>query len=460
MNPYLLLALVAAAIAAFFWLAREPLAAVAVVPAGAGVALLPIPGVPVDLLVAHALAGLAIAGVVSHLLLYPDRRRVHLPTGRALAVCGWITLFGFIVLVSAVVGLDRLRFVSVTVSTLVGICYGLCVVAVVGRSRDVVLLLAAFAFGAVTATAPALKEGSHVESQFGGAVVSGRATGAFGDPNELGVYSAVGLILCLTFALTARTRWAQGAGVVAALICFGALLASYSRLSWLAAPVGLLVLVLHAPARRFVLRVAPPLAAIGVLGLLLVGIKFPLQSFLQRLESLGSSANPDDVRLQAWREAFRLIWERPVIGWGPGSFQALSETPPSVIWASPLEHPHNALLTALVEQGFTGALAMVAMALVLVAGLIRAAASRLHPDAVHRTLTFGCLAALALLTVNLTADYQLRNPYVMLTVWFLLGIATATLNLSRAPVSAPAERPSPPVVRREPVTSASERRAF
>jgi O-antigen ligase len=458
-NLYVLLALGTGLLAAFFRLAREPLAAVAVVPAGAGVALLPIPNLPVDLLVAHALAAVAIAGVLSHLLLYPDRRKVHLPSGRALAVCGWITLFGVVVLVSAVMGLDRLRFVSVTVSTLIGLCYGLCVVAVVNRSRDMVLLLAAFAFGAVTATAPALKEGGHVESQFGGAVVSGRATGAFGDPNELGVYSAVALVLCLTFALTTRTRWAQGAGVVAALICFGALLASYSRLSWLAAPVGILVLVLHAPARRFVLRVAPPLAGLGVLGLLLVGVRFPLQSFLQRLESLGSSTNPDDVRLQAWREAFRLIWERPVIGWGPGSFQALSETPPSVIWASPLEHPHNALLTALVEQGFTGGLVLVAMAVALVAGLIRTAARRLHPDPAHRTLTFGCLAALALLTVNVTADYQLRNPYVMLTAWFLLGTATATLNLSSAPGPATADGQPPPPVRRVPVTSASESRA-
>jgi putative inorganic carbon (hco3(-)) transporter len=364
-----------------------------------------------------------------------------------------VTLFGFVVLVSAVVGLDRMRFISVTVSTMIGIGYGLCVVLVVSRSRDVVLLLGAFAFGAVTATAPALKEGGHAQSQFGGAVVSGRATGAFGDPNELGVYSALGLILCLTFALTVRTRWAQGAGVVAALICFGALLASYSRLSWLAAPVGLLVLVLHAPARRFIFRVAPPLGALGLVALLLVGVRFPLQSFLQRLESLGSSTNPDDVRVQAWREAFRLVWERPVIGWGPGSFQALSETPPSVIWASPLEHPHNALLTVLVEQGFTGALVMTALAFALVGGLVRTVAGRLHPDDAHRTITFGCLAGLALLTVNLTADYQLRNPYVMLTVWFLLGIATAAVNLSTAVVPATPQRAQRPTAPRQPVAS-------
>ncbi len=451
----LLVALGLAVLLAGVALARAPLAAVAVVPAGAGVAVVPIPGLPVPLLVAHALALLAIAGVCAHAVLHPRSGKLRLPSPYGQSVMGLTLLFGAVVGVSAVVGLDPVRFAGVTISTLLGIAYALCVIIVVRDSRDVVVLLGAFAFGAVTATAPALQEGGNVTSEFGGAVVEGRATGAFGDPNELGVFSALGLVLSLTFAATARSRWGRSAGVLAAVVTLGSLLVSYSRLSWIAAPVGLLVLALHAPARRLMVRTGPPLLALGVTLLLVIGVRFPLQSFVQRLASLGGSANPDDVRVQAWHEAFRLIWERPLIGWGPGSFEELAETPPSVIWAAPVNHPHNGLLTVLVEQGFTGALVMSALAVAIVVRLVGTIARRHHPVPLHRSLAFGCLAGLALLTVNLAADYQLRNPYVMLTVWFLAGISVAVGDLAVRPgarAAAATSQPPAALPSREPTT--------
>src|SRR5688572_5784783 len=101
-----LVVLGAAALALFFFLARHPLAAVFIAPASAAVALLPVPGLPFGVLVAHGLAALAIGATLSHLILYPDSSAVSFPSGWSLVACGWVVMFALVVLISSVLSVD------------------------------------------------------------------------------------------------------------------------------------------------------------------------------------------------------------------------------------------------------------------------------------------------------------------------------------------------------------------
>jgi O-antigen ligase len=51
-------------------------------------------------------------------------------------------------------------------------------------------------------------------------------------------------------------------------------------------------------------------------------VAVPLETASQRLTTIVSGENnPYDSRPLIWAEAQRLIWERPVLGWGPGILQ-------------------------------------------------------------------------------------------------------------------------------------------
>ena len=351
-------------------------------------------------------------------------------------------------------------YISVTLTTLLAIAYGGCVVLAVRSEDDVRFLLGCLVIGSVGATAPALLQAGGVESQFSGAVVEGRATGAFTDPNKLGVFAAlavVGTVVHLATG-TGRVRWVTSAAGVVAL---AALLLSFSRLSWVATTVGILALAVNAAYRRLLVRRVAPSLVLGGLLAFVLGVRFPVDTVLDRVQTFTGAINPDDDRPLIWQESLRLFMERPVLGWGPGSFESLSATPPSPIFADPVNHTHNGLLLVLVEQGLLGGIAVLALAGAVGWGLVSTytAASRAtraaaasgqapRPDrpgaARTATLAWGLAAIGLTLVVNLTVDYALRNAFVMMVTWLLVGllvsfhaVALGTPPAGRRPAARP-----------------------
>ncbi len=168
-------------------------------------------------------------------------------------------------------------------------------------------------------------------------------------------------------------------------------------------------------------------------GVLAFGQYLPLDAVRDRVETISSGAeNPYDFRVFAWREASRLFWERPMLGWGPGSFIDLSAVSPSLVWARPLAHPHSGLLTLLAEHGILGAAIAVTLASVLVVRLVRLAIFRRDGSDITN-LAAGGLSALSVLAVHLSADYALRNPVIMVTVWFVIGFSIIVTNEVTSP---------------------------
>lgn len=427
MTPYAWLLLLPAAAVAMWVvsrLIRSPRFAVALVPAAAGLANIRVPGVPGDVLVMHLLVAAALGCVLAHRFVYP-RDGHPAPSVQRRTVTFLLALFFVVVMMSAAVGAKPL--LGVTITTLLGVAFSLCVLEVVREAEDVQMMLVATVIGALGACAPALSQAGGVQSALGGTIVDGRPTGGFYDPNELGVFSAVSLMLALALVMvrTGRgTRWLAIAGVIVTVV---ALAFSFSRAAWMAAITGILVLLL---SRQFRTRIAPVMFGImGFTGIVvtLIGNSPYVDVLVSRLSSiLSGEANPYDLRPQAWVEGLTLFWRYPILGAGPGSYADISKTTPSELWARTLEHPHNGLLTVLDEQGLAGAATVTAITLVVLAGLLRLIWTfRLSMSDRTSSLAYGLLAAMAVLGVHLSVNYALRNPVIMTTVWLVIGLAAA-----------------------------------
>lgn len=307
-------------------------------------------------------------------------------------------------------------------------------------TRLVVALLVAGAVSSVWALAAS----GPTESFYGGGVVTGRAVGVFSQPNELGLFSAVLLVLALGAWLGSASPRLRATGMVAAGLLVAALGASLSRGAWFGALAGVVALaVLVAPTRRALLRLGAGLVVVvGVLGLLGVG---PLGQVLDRVASLGEAgANPYDQRPLIWAEGLRLVAEAPLLGHGPGGYflEAASDSLRAGAVLE-VEHAHHLLLNTAVEFGLLGLAGLLALVAGLGAVLVgaRRATTSLPPTAATRWLPGVLAAALVPVLAHGMLDYPLRNPVVLTTVWLVLAALVAACEHARATAPTSTQEP-------------------
>ncbi|ANH40151.1 O-Antigen ligase [Nocardioides dokdonensis FR1436] len=315
----------------------------------------------------------------------------------------------------------------------------LAVVTAVRTSRQVLLAVGALLVAGAVGSLWAMLGSGPTESYYGGSVVTGRAVGVFAQPNELGLFSAVLLVLAVGTALSVGpVRWRRGALVSAALLLV-ALGLSLSRGAWFGSVAGLLALALLVPGtRRGLLRIGAGLVgAVLVLGALGVG---PLGQVLSRLATLGeATSNPYDQRPLIWAEGLRLVAEAPVLGHGPGGyFVEASSNALRTGAVLEVEHAHHLLLNVAVEYGLIGLAALLGLVTGLGVLLLRARRAAAVPGSGPTSTWLPSVLAAALVPVlaHGMLDYPLRNPIVLTTVWFLLSLLTAAcaVVLRRHPV--------------------------
>ncbi|TBR24376.1 O-antigen ligase family protein [bacterium] len=173
-----------------------------------------------------------------------------------------------------------------------------------------------------------------------------RAVGTFGHPVALGAYLAVAAPYALAWALTAQGRaraasWAAFACVVVGLGAAG------GRSAWAAGAAGC-ALALWLDGRPWTRRAAAAAAACGLAGALLLSLR------------LGAAGQRPGGRLGAWRIAWSAFSERPLAGWGPGSFGFLYKRDRSAGLAYAegpdvaFPHAHNDWLEVLAATGLLG----------------------------------------------------------------------------------------------------------
>lgn len=148
-----------------------------------------------------------------------------------------------------------------------------------------------------------------------------RAHWPFINPNSLATILMVGLIPLAGCALACEPGRTKHALTFLGLLIFAGLVATGSRGGFLAAAIGLGVL-LYTNRQAFTPRSIAPVggvaAAIAVIMPLISG-----QGLLSRYVALTQTGNPSVVdRLSLWQSAWKMMMDHPWLGTGPGTFSA------------------------------------------------------------------------------------------------------------------------------------------
>lgn len=389
---------------------------IAAIPIG----LVQVPGTPLEVV---ELAAFAAIGLVVFARLVDVR-----------APLGWHPAISWaaVVTASALLGISGAVNVDAAIGQSLQLLAGTLLVAavigaVIGPEDLDDLLTVLLVVGGLTA-AYALTQAGSLQASFGGAVVSGRAQGIFAQPNELGSFAGMLLPLAVASFLGADRpdrRWiAAGAGAVVGL----ALVISLSRGAWIGAGLGLGALMVLLPTVR---RHAVTVGSIAVMligGLLVLAPDLPqVEIVKERVASISDpSANPYDDRPSIYAEAFRQIGERPLTGFGPGSFPTTSAREASSGRTVGASHAHNALLTFSAEMGLPTTIIIVVFTLAVGYAAYRGTRRLLMLGQQRAaTVTAGAAAGLLSVVAHGTVDWALRNPLLFLLAWFLTGLVLA-----------------------------------
>ena len=408
---------------------RHPAVAVCLVPLSFPIELLELPGLPMRVV---QLASVAAIGLVAwH---QRTRRQPFLPRSAVLFTVGLVVLSA---LVSTVVSVDPAAALRLDAGYLLGLGFAVSIAVAGTDNRSLRLLIGCTcAVGAVICTA-GLSSATQLRAHYGASVVDNRATGFFGQPNELGAFAAIMVMLGLTLLFSCRTAASRLLSGASVLISVAALVVSLSRSSWLGLALGLAVFAVLAPSvRRPMVGGMVGLFAAAAVAVASLPSSPLLSIVLDRAASLvDGRRNPYDDRPAIWREALRQVGLRPILGSGPGGYPVLARRGPSGVSTVAPDHAHDLALTLTAEQGLLGVIALVVA--VAVAGVAVVRTIRWHatwPAATNghrggeRELLAGIVAALAVVLGQGLLDYPLRNAVIAATVWQLIGLLAASVS--------------------------------
>ncbi len=289
--------------------------------------------------------------------------------------------------------------------------------------RHLLWLLAAA--GAASVVVVLIRGGGQLADVHGaGDTATGRAVGAFSDPNIFAALLALGLPGAVLLATGGRHT--APALLAAGLIVTGLGL-TLSRGGMLAATAGLAVLLLVRRVRATAAAGALVMGALLVFGANPVAGIRQVDAVTERVASIRSASDSaTDQRAALYRVTPRIVADHPLTGVGANQF---AEVAPDYGLVDPttgftFDHPHNLVLTIAVELGLPGLFALLWLAVALARTLGRACRGR------ERALGVAVAAALATVVVQGAVDYPLRSNVVAGAVAVLAGCAAV---LSRAP---------------------------
>jgi O-antigen ligase len=237
-----------------------------------------------------------------------------------------------------------------------------------------------------------------------------RVNSLFFDPNIYGRFLALVMIAVTTVVLWWRER--RGVLVAAAVLAWllAGLVTSFSQSSIAALLLGLAVLAAYRWSLRWTLYVAGGVIALA----LAIALAAPASWHLGLKGNGGSANNATTGRAKLIEGGLELFAERPLQGYGSGSFQKEYESHSKATVENATSASHTIPITVAAEQGIVGLALYVALLVVAFLVLFRGA-GRSPP----RIAIAACFAALVLHTFAY-ADF-LEDPLT----WTLLGIGVA-----------------------------------
>jgi len=267
------------------------------------------------------------------------------------------------------------------------------------------LLAAVFLSGAAVNAAVSLLQSVGVElfrlETFG----SRNETGAYaGNVGYLALSLSLAAVLSIGVVLAVRRPLTRAVTAAALLLFLAGLLVNRNLTALLAAAAGGAVLL----AARFGRRSIAPIAGALVALALAVGLYAPLRQRAAETVRAARSGDWDRLltyRAGAWAAAFEMARERPLAGFGPGTYAAefvphrlRAEIAARRRFVNPLltssySEAHCEYLQALAETGLLGGLAAIAAAAALLTGLGRVARDGNGRAAAEAALLLAFLAA-------------------------------------------------------------------
>jgi O-antigen ligase len=234
-------------------------------------------------------------------------------------------------------------------------------------------------------------------------------------------FHVVGMLSGLLLPALVQAGRRQSVGPVFLLAAVASLAVIYmsgSRSNWLAlfAAAAAAAVVIFRPSRRFVVRAS----ALVIVVLALFALSGALEAISARLLNTYTIA----TRVDIWQSALRLWLDRPLAGWGPGSFAA-TFTYGESFPLSPhfVGTAHNVAVQAILEAGLLGLAALVMVGAGLAIAIVR-----------NRQRSGYALAGLTFFAVVGLTDMPTSHPMVM-----AIGLCWAA---SAAPRHQPDRRPA------------------
>jgi O-antigen ligase len=237
-----------------------------------------------------------------------------------------------------------------------------------------------------------------------------RVNSLFFDPNIYGRFLALVMIGVMTGVLWSARRRPVLAGGAVLLWLLAGLVTSFSQSSIAALLLGLAVLAAYRWDVRATVYVTIALAAIA----LVVALVAPPSLHLGLSGKGGSASNATSGRTKLIEGGLRLFADRPLQGYGPGSFAQEYRAHEHVTSTSATSASHTIPVTVAAEQGIVGLALYVALLISSFAVFFRGA-GRSPP----RIALAASWAALVLHTFTY-ADF-LEDP----ETWVLLGVGVA-----------------------------------
>lgn len=193
-----------------------------------------------------------------------------------------------------------------------------------------------------------------------------RAVGPLGAPGVLGTFLGVGVVLALAILVWGGPSSMRRLAYFALILNLPALYLTYTRGPLIATGAVALLIVLSRARTRWPTVLAGIVVALAVAGLWTTIASSPVYR-----DRFSNQSNVEDrVIIDRW--SFELAGQKPVLGWGYGSFDKvkdaahLSTGTSSLTYAEVIQYTsHNTYLTILVELGGIGLLLLIVPWLVI-----------------------------------------------------------------------------------------------
>jgi len=254
-----------------------------------------------------------------------------------------------------------------------------------------------------------------VQSLSGGSFTSGgvsRIVGTFLHPNTFGFFLSMFMLMSIALYRHVQTRTRLLLGLVV-LVCGGLLVLTYSRGSWVAFVVGLVIIGVFQSRAVFAWMIGGVVVVIG----LLPSVVARVTDVTTADTATGAASNSLTWRFQYWLDVIGLNRDNPVTGIGLKGTRYITDQSKA---------PHNDFLRAYAETGLLGLLAFLLVVLAII-GIARRALRQAQPG-LARGVAVGFAAVLAAYLIDSFGD-NLMSEIVVL--WYFYAFAACAAAVAR-----------------------------